>query len=63
MGVFGKDIGNDLTKLWGFKNCRDIKIHIPVDGLVIITAEFNATKDQMDQLKSITKRYRLEEIT
>jgi hypothetical protein len=61
-GVTGRFAGDELTKLWGFKGCRDIKIHIPLNGIVTITAEFNATRDQMEQAKAIIKKYRLEEI-
>lgn len=61
-GVMGRIIGDELTKLWGFENCRDIKIHIPSQGIVTITAEFKAEKEQMDQCKAIIKKYRLEEI-
>lgn len=61
-GITGRQLGDELTKLWGFKNCRDIKIHIPRNGIVTITAEFNATKDEADQLNTMLKQYRLEEI-
>ena len=62
-GITGRKFGDELTKAWGFKNCRDIKIHIPVNGIVTITAEFNAERDQMDCFSNkIIKRYRLEEI-
>lgn len=60
--ISGKRVGDELTKLWGFKGCRNIKIHIPNNGIVTITAEFNATKEQMDQCEAILKRYQLEEI-
>lgn len=63
MSITGRSVGDELANLWGLKNCRDIKIHIPNNGLVAITAEFNATKDQMEQCKTILKRFRLEEIT
>lgn len=63
MLITGRSVGDELVNLWGLKNCRDIKIHIPNNGLVAITAEFNATKDQMEQCKTILKRFRLEEIT
>ena len=59
--ITGKSIGDELTKHWGLKGCRDIWINIPVNGLVTIMAEFNATKDQVDQCKTIVKKYRLEE--
>jgi hypothetical protein len=60
--ISGRSFGDELTKLWGFKGCRDVKIHIPVNGIVTITAEFNATIDQMDQCESIIKKYQLEEM-
>ena len=60
--ITGRSVGDELTKAWGFKNCRDIKIHIPCNGIVTITAEFNMEKDQMEQCESILKQYRLEEI-
>lgn len=60
--IRGKCVGDELVILWGLKNCRDIKIHIPNDGIVTITAEFNATREQMDQVNSIVKKYQLEEI-
>jgi hypothetical protein len=59
----GRNFGDGLVKMWGFENCRDIKIHIPCDGLVSITAEFNADKEQMEQFSSILKKFRLEEIS
>jgi hypothetical protein len=61
-GVTGRSIGGELTELWGWRECRDIKIHIPLNGIVTITAEFNATRDQMDQCDAVIKKYRLEEI-
>jgi hypothetical protein len=60
--IAGKFFGDELTKLWGLKGCRDIKIHIPLNGIVVITVEFNPTKEQMEQCESILKQYRLEEI-
>ena len=60
--IAGKFVGDELTKLWGLKNCRDITIHIPYKGIVTITAEFNATKNQWGQYESIIKKYQLEEI-
>lgn len=60
--VSGRHAGDELTKLWGWDNCRDIKIHFPLNGIVKITAEFNATKEQMDQLGIVLKQYQLEEI-
>jgi len=58
----GRNFGDELVKMWGLKKCHDIKIHIPCNGLVVITAEFNADKEQMEQCASILKKYRLEEI-
>jgi len=60
--ITGRDVGNELVEMWGFKECRDIKIHLPANGIVTITAEFNATRDQVDQIKNTIKKYRLEEI-
>lgn len=60
--IEGRKFGDDLVKAWGFKNCRDIKIHIPCKGIVTITAEFNATKEQCSELETLLKKYRLEEI-
>lgn len=60
--IAGRKFGDELTKLWGFKNCRDLKIHIPLNGIVTITAEFNAEKEQMESVAKVIKKYRLEEI-
>lgn len=49
-------------ELWGFKHCRDIKIHVPANGIVTVAAEFIATKEQTEQLSGLLKKYRLEEI-
>lgn len=51
-----------MVELWGFKHCRDIKIHIPSNGIVTITAEFSATREQMEQLSGLLKKYELHEI-
>lgn len=60
--VSGRKVGDELTKLWGWENCKDIKIHFPLNGLVEIVGTFNATKEQIDGLVSVIKKYRLEEI-
>lgn len=54
--------GTELVELWGFKHCRDIKIHVPANGIVTVAAEFIATKEQTEQLSGLLKKYRLEEI-
>jgi len=61
-GVTGRKVGDELTRLWGWENCKDIKIHFPLNGLVEIVGTFNATKEQMDGLTTVIKKYRLEEI-
>lgn len=58
----GKHFGSELCDLWGLKNCTDIKIHIPYNGIVKITAEFNATIEQGESLKTLIKKCWLEEI-
>ncbi|OPY74916.1 MAG: hypothetical protein A4E65_03693 [Syntrophorhabdus sp. PtaU1.Bin153] len=60
--VIGQEFGTELVKLWGLEHCRDLKIHIPINGIVIITAEFNATDEQMKEFETVLKKYRLEEI-
>lgn len=60
--ITGQSFGGELAKLWGLENCRDIKIHIPVNDTVKITVELYGTKEQMASFRSIIKRYRLEEI-
>jgi len=48
MAITGVNFGSKLVELWGWKNCRDIKILIPVDGIVTIQAEFNCTEEQAE---------------
>lgn len=61
--IAGRFFGDELTKLWGMKNCKDIKIHIPLNGLVEITALFNATNEQGKDLIETMKKYNLVEVT
>jgi len=61
-GITGRNFGNELAKLWGFGNCKDIKIHIPISGLVEITALFNMTTEQGKGLAEVIKKYNLEEV-
>jgi hypothetical protein len=39
MEVWGRDVGSKLSKLWGIDLITDIKIHIPLDGMVRVTIE------------------------
>jgi len=61
-GIMGRHFGDELIKLWGIENCRDIKIHIPLQGIVTIAVDFNSTEEQAEQLLDLLKKYRLEEI-
>jgi hypothetical protein len=60
--ITGRVFGSELVKLWGLEHCRNIKIDIPSNGLVIITAEFNAQKEDMEKVEQIFKKYQLKEI-
>ena len=61
--IRGKDFGVRLTELWGWKGCRSINIHIPVDGIVMISAEFYATQEQADGTMIALRDYVLMDVT
>lgn len=58
----GRKLGDEIARALNLKHCRDLKIHIPIDGIVIITAEFNAQKEDLEKMLPIIKQYRLEKI-
>ncbi len=58
----GKKLGDELVKLWGWKNCRSITIRIVHNEVATITAEFNATEEQGKDLIIVLKKYELKAI-
>ena len=54
-------IGKDICDALGLKHCRDIKIHIPANGIVTVIAELYPEIDGAMQFPAILKRFRLEE--
>lgn len=51
----------EIADQFGLKNCRDIKIHIPITGIVTITAEVYPEVDGIRSLMSVLKVYELTE--
>jgi len=58
----GRQLGDEIAKALGLKHCKDLKIHIPINGIVTITADFNAEDGDVEHMMPIIKKYRLEEI-
>jgi len=61
--ITGNVFGGELAKLWGFEHCTDIKIYIPANGVVKITAEFNCDEEKAKSIENGLKKYHLEEDT
>jgi len=58
----GQNTLKEIVDHFGLKHVRRLNIDIPVDGIVVITAEMYPEGDGVNKVLTIFKKYRLEEI-
>jgi hypothetical protein len=58
----GGRLANEICDAFGLKHVRDLKIHMPHNGIFTVTAEFYPEIDGVKQFTPILKKFRLEAI-